>query len=266
MRGCWKSSKNRLFFDSISHAEQNMNNINGSGKCGDDLQWILYENGQLVISGQGNMYDYSEGNTPRYADSASITSVEIQSGVTSIGTGAFSSLKKLKTLSIPGSVSHIGKNAFRDTFKEQCDPVCHVADGFSSKICNEGYGELFSAIYYTRIVALFSRCLSLTGYEEPMYHEVKFMPDEEAPSTFVTQFFDEQGRRRKEYTSNYHYALESLDAYDENGGFRGSMVVSVARSEPVFYLKVYLPADNARGCKEISFTMSLKDYKIRIVQ
>lgn len=238
----------------------------GSGKCGDDLQWELYENGQLLILGQGDMYDYSESDYPWYTDSEVIADVEIREGVTGIGTWAFSCLKKLKKLSIPQSVSHIGKNAFRNTFDKQCDPVCYVPEGFSYAICDKYNEGLFSAIYYTKIVAFFSQCLLDAGYEEPVYHTVKFGAHEEYPSTFATHFYDEQGIIRKEYILGYHHCLESIEAHDENGAWQGGMVIRVSTDMPAFTLRMYLPTSNAQypnNVMDIDFTLSLIDFEIR---
>ena len=240
--------------DEKSLTGQKLNNLKSCGKCGDDLQWELYENGQLLIFGHGDMYDYSESDSPWYADRTVIADVEIQESVTGIGTWAFYGLKKLKNLSISQSVSHIGKNAFRGAFDEQCDPVCHVADGFSRMICDEGNWDLISAISYTKIVALFNQCLLEAGYKVPVYHTVSFKADEEAPSIFVAVFYDEQGAYVKKHTLGYHHSLESIDA------LQGRMVIAVSRRKPVYLIRMYLLAGSF---KQIDFEMSLEDFVIR---
>ena len=93
-----------------------------SGTCGENVDWWITDTGKLVISGTGAMYDYLSWNsssdsydfTPRPWDEyiASITSVEVCSGITYIGRGAFTELYNIKTVSLPETVGEIGKLAF----------------------------------------------------------------------------------------------------------------------------------------------------------
>lgn len=84
-----------------------------SGTCGNHLTWTLDSSGKLTISGTGDMSDYTydfENNirTSPWADYRSmIRSVEIGSGVTSIGAWAFGDTN-ITSLTIPGSVKSIG--------------------------------------------------------------------------------------------------------------------------------------------------------------
>ena len=100
-------------------------NVIASGTCGaqgENLTWVLTEDGTLTISGEGEMKDYSykKGNavyfivTPWYANNTQITRILIVAGVTSIGSWAFSSCNNLNSISIPNSVTSIGKSALYD--------------------------------------------------------------------------------------------------------------------------------------------------------
>lgn len=87
-----------------------------TGKCGDDLTFSLdTESGEMIVSGNGNMYDYSWSGTPKpwSGYNSYIKKLEIQSGVTSIGGSAFSACTELENVVIPSSVVTIGDNAFR---------------------------------------------------------------------------------------------------------------------------------------------------------
>ncbi len=84
-----------------------------SGKCGDNLTWTLDENGTLTISGTGEMYNYEYDSTAPWSNhSDEIKSVVIESGVTSIGSSAFSNCTALTSVTIPDSVTTIGSYAF----------------------------------------------------------------------------------------------------------------------------------------------------------
>ena len=86
-----------------------------TGKCGENVSYSLdTETGVLTISGNGNMYNYSNPDAGEYEPPflyEKITSVVINSGVTSIGNSSFSNLS-LTSITIPNSVTKIGDSAF----------------------------------------------------------------------------------------------------------------------------------------------------------
>lgn len=97
-----------------------------SGTCGKDLSWTLDSEGQLCITGKGNMYDYEQikeemhgaiyisGKTDAewYTYKDQILDVVVEDGVTSVGEFAFSGLDAIETVSLPESVNSIGEGAF----------------------------------------------------------------------------------------------------------------------------------------------------------
>lgn len=91
-----------------------------SGTCGKNLIWTL-KNGTLTISGSGAMdnYCYSQDlSRPRierpWGFDNTITVVQIEAGVTSIGDDAFRHCEYLTSVTIPSSVTRIGDCAFGD--------------------------------------------------------------------------------------------------------------------------------------------------------
>ncbi|HIU48761.1 MAG TPA: leucine-rich repeat domain-containing protein [Candidatus Avimonoglobus intestinipullorum] len=110
-----------------------------SGSCGENLTWILDDEGTLIISGTGPMDNYESSYLGDYEDISVdefmkwreqgkdlyissapwcypgrylISSVIIEEGVTSIGDMAFSDCVFLTNITIPDSVTSIGKMAF----------------------------------------------------------------------------------------------------------------------------------------------------------
>ena len=108
-----------------------------SGTCGDNLTWILTNNGILTISGTGAMNDYSSSKSQTapwypYADTIQMvsldnrittigdytfygceyTTINIPENVISIGEYSFVFCTHLTNINIPNSVTSIGKHAF----------------------------------------------------------------------------------------------------------------------------------------------------------
>jgi len=89
-----------------------------SGQTGpnDNLTWV-FDNGTLTISGTGDMGKegnnfYSSSNTPWNSNMSKITTVIIEDGVTNIGGSAFGMATLLSSVTIPKSVTSIGRYAF----------------------------------------------------------------------------------------------------------------------------------------------------------
>ena len=83
------------------------------GTCGENVTWKLSEDGELRISGSGEMTDYSVADASPWSELVdSIKTVVIEDGVTSIGDRAFRRCMQMTEISIPDSVTSIGKNAF----------------------------------------------------------------------------------------------------------------------------------------------------------
>ena len=81
-----------------------------TGKCGDNITWTLDDKGNLELTGQGKMYDYSLMGAPW---GTSIVSVTISEGIENLGKYAFSFCGKLTNVVIPNSVKEILGGVFR---------------------------------------------------------------------------------------------------------------------------------------------------------
>ena len=84
-----------------------------SGTCGENLTWVLDDEGTLTISGTGDMADFwRNDDTPWYSEKEAINKVVIEVGVTSISEYAFYDAENLKSVIISDSVTSIGYDAF----------------------------------------------------------------------------------------------------------------------------------------------------------
>ena len=86
--------------------------LDETGQCGDNVYWSFYDStGELIINGEGDMWDYSYDNN-RSSFGFSVESVVIENGVTSIGDDTFYNCDNLRNITIPDSVTNIGDDAF----------------------------------------------------------------------------------------------------------------------------------------------------------
>lgn len=83
------------------------------GSCGDTLGYLLTDSGSLILTGSGAMREFSSySSAPWYNQHASVTSIVLPEGLTSIGTYAFYNFSALDSVSIPAGVASIGSQAF----------------------------------------------------------------------------------------------------------------------------------------------------------
>ncbi len=101
-----------------------------SGTCGENLTWVLTDDGTLTISGTGAMTDYQYVEFPEYGEGAystnipwygkNITTVVFGDGVTHIGDFAVFDCPGLISVTVPDSVTSIGEGAFAWSTSLEC--------------------------------------------------------------------------------------------------------------------------------------------------
>lgn len=88
--------------------------ITASGTCGVHLSWVLTDEGILTISGNSDMYGFTDENDDsvwrRFRQD--IKRIVIEDGVTGIGDFAFSNCTNVVSVSLPSTLTRIGKLAF----------------------------------------------------------------------------------------------------------------------------------------------------------
>lgn len=109
--GTKHSSKGRATGSVIEHG--NVNN---------QISWVLYNDGNLVISGNGNTINYGRNVMPPwYKYCKKIKHVTLERGITSIGDSTFADCSNLTSISIPEGVTSIGAWAF-----ESCSSLLNI--------------------------------------------------------------------------------------------------------------------------------------------
>ncbi len=79
-----------------------------------NIEWKFYEDGTLIISGNGDMENYSHGGygSPWYNFRTEIRKVIIKEGVTSVGNAAFEGCENLTAIELDDSIQSINWRAF----------------------------------------------------------------------------------------------------------------------------------------------------------
>lgn len=85
----------------------------GKGKCSENIRWIAYEDGLLLVMGTGKLPDYSnEVEEPWLSIRHKIKEIRLSDGITYIGSSNFGGMENLTRVNLPDSVTAIGNWAF----------------------------------------------------------------------------------------------------------------------------------------------------------
>ncbi len=163
-----------------------------SGTCGDNATWTLYNDGTLVISGTGAMYDYKtkyshttsfDGTAPwmpqqerikkliiedgittigrsAFSYCENLTNAHIGEGVTNIGYSAFSLCQKLEFINIPDSVTNLPHDALN-----YCDSLTYISVGENNQYYSDDNGVLYNKDKTTLLQ--FPQSSAITSYNIP---------------------------------------------------------------------------------------------------
>ena len=141
-----------------------------SGTCGVGLTWEL-SGDVLTISGAGEMSDFADGEfAPWYENAEEIGTINLTSGITSIGDLAFYGCSYLTGVSLPDTVISIGEYAFAE-----CTALQQVHLGSGLQIIEEGafiQCESLKAIFFPESLTeigtkAFYRCNGITTVTVP---------------------------------------------------------------------------------------------------
>ena len=138
-------------------------------ECGENLLYNIAENGTLIISGEGSMYDYTTFKKAPWKESGGIIAIVIESGVTYIGSFAFEEMNYFTSIIVPKTVTSIGEYAFYNCKKLQevtvLSNLSYVAGGAfegCSSLVNFTYNGTTAPKYETGIVdSVFVDCTKL---------------------------------------------------------------------------------------------------------
>lgn len=122
-----------------------LDSIITSGQCGDYAYWSFDETtGTLTISGSGAMWDKVDPIWDDYNLSPLIEKIEINEGISSIGSFVFAECKRIETVSFPSTLREIHAYAFYD-----CVSLENPA--FPLALQTIGYGSFVGCYNFTEV-------------------------------------------------------------------------------------------------------------------
>lgn len=85
-----------------------------AGQCGEDVYYIRYADGHVLLQGSGATYDYSDESTPKsvFYNMPEIKSVVVQEGITKLGNALFYRCQNMQTISLPSTLTELGYRIF----------------------------------------------------------------------------------------------------------------------------------------------------------
>ena len=124
------------------------------GFCGEDALWILNDQGTLMISGSGVMFDYSAaGSAPWYAYRDEIKAVTVEGDVTAVSAGAFAQCANLESIFLGVAVTDVDSAAILG---------CDGLNRFAVHDSNPAFSGDPSGALYSKDKTMLVRCP--TGY------------------------------------------------------------------------------------------------------
>lgn len=120
--------------------------IIATGQCGENIYYVLYDNGKLLLRGSGATYDYENSQSVFYQDEK-IKSIVVSDGITILGDHLFYHCENVETVSMPSTLTSIGTGVFA-----QKDAVSNYTAGLTSVTIPQAVTAIKSyAFYHTAI-------------------------------------------------------------------------------------------------------------------
>lgn len=121
--------------------------ILATGQCGENIYYVLYDNGKLLLRGTGATYDYTSHDSVFYQNDQ-IKEIVLSNGITVLGDRLFYHCANAKTVSLPATLTSIGDSAFA-----QEDAVINDTAGLTSVTIPQAVTAIQSYAFYHTAIA-----------------------------------------------------------------------------------------------------------------
>ncbi len=242
---------------------------NHEGQCGDNVSYFLDSvSGVMTISGSGDMKTYYQpGNVPWSLYRDYITSVVIESGVTSIGNNDFYGCERLTSVSIPDTVTKIEDRSFQSCKTLESVEIPDSVNSLGSYVFQD-CSSLKNAIISNNVkqlgYSLFYGCKSLESIEIPdsvtkiesqVFQGCESLKTVEIPANI------------KQYSSNLFNGCKALTSFNiangvtniGDGVFTGTGLKAITIPSSVTYIGSYAFA-NCASLKKVKMSDTVTTY------
>ena len=121
--------------------------ILATGQCGENIYYVLYDNGKLLLRGTGATYDYTSHDSVFYQNDQ-IKEIVLSNGITGLGDRLFYHCANAKTVSLPATLTSIGDSAFA-----QEDAAIGYTAGLTSVTIPQAVTAIQSYAFYHTAIA-----------------------------------------------------------------------------------------------------------------
>ena len=121
--------------------------ILATGQCGENIYYVLYDNGKLLLRGTGATYDYTSHDSVFYQN-GQIKEIVLSNGITGLGDRLFYHCANAKTVSLPATLTSIGNAAFA-----QKDAAIGYTAGLTSVTIPQAVTAIQSYAFYHTAIA-----------------------------------------------------------------------------------------------------------------
>ena len=121
--------------------------ILATGQCGENIYYVLYDNGKLLLRGTGATYDYTSHDSV-FDQNDQIKEIVLSNGITGLGDRLFYHCANAETVSLPATLTSIGDSAFA-----QEDAVINDTAGLTSVTIPQAVTAIQSYAFYHTAIA-----------------------------------------------------------------------------------------------------------------
>ena len=121
--------------------------IVATGQCGENIYYVLYGNGKLLLRGTGATYDYTSHDSVFYQN-GQIKEIVLSNGITGLGDRLFYHCANAETVSLPATLTSIGDSAFA-----QGDAASNYTAGLTSVTIPQAVTAIQSYAFYHTAIA-----------------------------------------------------------------------------------------------------------------
>ena len=121
--------------------------IIATGQCGENIYYVLYDNGKLLLRGTGATYDYTSHDSV-FDQNDQIKEIVLSNGITGLGDRLFYHCANAETVSLPATLTSIGDSAFA-----QEDAAIGYTAGLTSVTIPQAVTAIQSYAFYHTAIA-----------------------------------------------------------------------------------------------------------------